>query len=172
MRLIPIIGTFFLLVSCGGIRQKGHEVITMAKTRVEAKKTGLLEKIQPDFNAYTPDTKANKKRFREFFGFTPGPDVSSLYCLNDDMFLAATYYFAFRCQDSTSKKIIDTKHLRQITDLRYFGGGMFLAPLPWWDTTTLQTIKPFAKVVDSENVHWYFWYDRATARAFFFTYTM
>jgi len=162
----------FLLLSCGRIRNEGHAVVDRAKNAVKAKESKLLDKIASHFDYYTPDTKANKQRFREYFGFYPGADVKNLYIYNDDMFLDATYYFGFTCADSTRQKLVDSLQLHPDRKNMSFGGGLFSSPFPWWDTAAIQKIRPYSRVDESKNLHWYLWYDPATSRAFFFTYTM
>ena len=170
MRIVVVTAALFLAFSCGRIRQKGHVVVEAARTKVQEKKEQLADKMSPAFDANTPDTKANKKRFREFFGFDPGVDVRNLYCYDGGVIpLESSYYFGFECKDSTTQRLIDSLHLKKPGQTLGFGGGMFSDPFSWWDTAFINNQQPLSRVED--NRHWNLWYDPSAGKAYIFTYT-
>ena len=170
--MTPIIALLFLLsfLSCGRIREKSSQAVSLAKARLKTNKDALVDKVFTPFNAYTPDTKANKKRFQEFFGFEPGTDVKNLYCLDDAIGIDAGYYFAFTCHDSTRQKIVDSLDLHPDKSNMGFGGGLFSQPTKWWDTTAIAKLRPYARI--KGNLYWYLWYDQPTGKAYFFTFNI
>jgi hypothetical protein len=170
--LTPILFLLFLLtsLSCGRIREKSSRAVSLAKARIITKKDAMVDKVFTRFDAHTPDTKANKKRFQEFFGFEPGADVKNLYCLNETFSMDAGYYFAFTCDDSTRHKIVDFLALRPDKTNMGFGGGLFSNPTNWWDTAAIGKLLPYTRV--EGNLSWYLWYDRTTDKAYFFTFNI
>jgi hypothetical protein len=171
-RLLPILSLLFLLVSlsCGRVKERSSQAISLAKVKLKSKKDALVDKVFTPFDGFTPDTKANKKRFQEFFGFEPGADVKNLYCFDDAIGIDAGYYFAFNCQDSTRHKIIEYLALRPDTTNMGFGGGLFSQPTRWWDTAAIAKLRPYARVKD--DLYRYLWYDASTGKAYFFTFNI
>lgn len=113
----------FSLDSCDGIKRKGNQVIDKAKERIIAKKDAAVDKAIPIFNSYTPDTKYNKKRFTEFFGFAPTSDVTDLYCYNDPIGIDSKFQFAFKCDSITRDRIVKHLNLAQAVGPDNFSTG-------------------------------------------------
>ena len=185
--LLPI--TIIAIFSCTQIKRKGDEVIHKAKETVAEKKDVLIDKIIPQFDAATPDTKFNKQRFSEFFEFYPTSDVKNLYCYSDQLGIDASYWFAFECNDSTVQKIISKLRLtikpkkeyrvtRDISGnvidsmLTYNGnglqGGLNSTPTSWWDTAFINKTNPYAKI--KENLYWYLYHDTKNKKVYFLTF--
>jgi hypothetical protein len=160
----------FLLISCGRIRHESCVMASRAKDKVRNNTTNAIDKVFPTFNAYTPDTKYNKKRFKEFLEIEPTADVKNIYCFDDAIGIDADYEFAFKCEDSTISKIIQKLNLTKT--VKYENLGLNFGPsLPWWDTTKISQIIPYWKKGDHET-YWYLWYDAPTQIAYFQTFDM
>ena len=82
-----------ILVSCDRIKRKSHNVVDNAKDKIREKKDATLDKVLPTFDSYSPDTKSNKKRFEEFFGFPPTKDVTEIYCFDDQIGIDSKFIF-------------------------------------------------------------------------------
>lgn len=164
-----------LMLSCGRIRWKGREVVEEGKQKIAHGKVVVLDKVWPQFDAGTADTRNNKKRFHEFMHFDAGPDVMDLYCWDDRIGINSSFFFGFRCQDTTIKRVINVLHLQpyrgQIDSLTgEWSGSLFQCRMPWWDSAAIQRIIPYVNKED--RLYWYLWYDTKREMAYFETFDM
>jgi hypothetical protein len=157
-----------IISSCDRVKNKGHEVVDKTKKEIKDKADDVGDKIISRFDDTKPDTKFNKQRFKEFFGFYPTSDIKNMYAHSDELGIDASYYFAFECADSTVEKIKKSLALSVDTTGMGFSGGLNSSPTFWWDTTAIQQIKPFSK--QKENLYWYLWYDKAKQKVYFLTF--
>ena len=54
------------LNSCDRIREKGQQLVGETEQKVKDKSKDIVDKVVPHFDAYKPDTKYNKQRFKDF----------------------------------------------------------------------------------------------------------
>lgn len=158
------------ILSCDRVKQKGRQVIDKARTELSEKKADLGDKIISHYDAYKPDTRFNKKRFQEFFGFVPTADVKELYCHADELSIDHSYQFSFICDTSTVTKIINGLKLAKADEPDNFGSGLWRS-FPWWDSTSITTLKPYFRKGDHET-YWYLWYDHTKGKAYYFEFDM
>ena len=161
-----LIGSF----SCHGIRRKGDEVVNRAKQILAEKKADLSDKIIAHFNAFEPDTKFNKKRFEEFFGFYPTDDVKNLYCYADEIGIDHSYQFSFNCDTSAESKIIRNLGLVKQKLPDNFSCNLW-RNFPWWDSTSISIMVPYEKK-GAHETYWYLWYDSSKRKGYFFDFDM
>lgn len=158
------------LTCCNRVKDNGRHLVATTKEKIRDTRDKAVDKIIPTFNAYTPDTKFNKKRFREFLEVEPTADVKGIYCYDDAIGIDAAYAFAFTCDDSTIQKIV--KQLKLAKTVKDSALGLDFGPdLPWWDKATISTINPYWKKGPHETF-WYLWYDEKSKHAYFQTYDM
>ena len=109
-KIRPFYITVWLLLiciySCDRVKRKSQQAVDKAHAKITEKKADIGDKLITRYDAYTPDTRFNKKRFQEFFGFAPTADVKELYCHADEMGIDHDYQFSFTCDTSTVTKII------------------------------------------------------------------
>lgn len=74
---ILIFTVILTLFSCDKVKRKGYQTVDKAKVALSKKKDDIGDKIVARFDANEPDTRFNKKRFSEFFGFYPTQDVKT-----------------------------------------------------------------------------------------------
>lgn len=160
MKNIAVILLVMLLCfGCERVSRKAHEL-----------KEKAVDKVFRPFDAGTPDTDHNKKRFEEFFGFAPGKDVDSLYCYGDEMGADSKYMFAFRCDAATAARICDSLHLvtgKEKPEL----DNLLTVPQPWWPDSLL-TPETAVFHLENERVYHYWWYFPETRRMFYHTFDM
>jgi hypothetical protein len=161
-------GFCLTIASCDRVRSKGHQIVAKTKQEIRNKADAVGDKIISRFDDTKPDTKFNKQRFQEFFGFYPTPDVKNIYAHSDELGIDASYYFAFECADSTVEKIKRSLSLSVDTTGMGFSGGLNLSPTFWWDTVAIQQIKPFSR--QRENLYWYLWFDKVKRKVYFMTF--
>ncbi len=164
------VAAMLLLTSCNRIKNNGRQLMAKTEEKIRDTRDKGVDKIIPTFNAYTPDTKFNKKRFREFLEVEPTADVKGIYCYDDAIGIDADYVFAFTCDDSTIQKIV--KQLKLVKTVKDSAFGLGFGPnLPWWDTAIISTIDPYWKK-GAHETFWYLWYDKNSKNAYFQTYDM
>ncbi len=153
-----------LLISCERVKNKYEEVGTKAIEHVTATKDNIEDHIIAHYDSYAPDTKWNKKRFQEFFGFEPGTEVARIYCYANEMGIDHTYAFSFVCD----KKIVDSI----VTKLNLTKNNsspqtrVTLPKLGWWDEQKIDTITPYYR--HSEHATYeYLWYDTPTSTVYY-----
>jgi hypothetical protein len=165
--------TCFLIVtalSCNRIKRKGEAVVEATKQTVAEKKADLSDKIIAHFDAYEPDTKYNKKRFAEFFGFFPTEDVTNLYCHADEIGIDHDYQFAFNCDTTTINKIVSNLKLTKKDQPDNFSSGLW-HNYQWWDSTSVETLIPYYRKGEHET-YWYLWYEETKRKAYYFEFDM
>lgn len=172
VRLFYIITLLFLvsMLSCDGVKQKSRQIVDKAKTELSEKKATLGDKVIPHYDSYNPDTRFNKKRFQEFFGFAPTADVKEIYCHGDEMGIDHDYQFSFICDTSTVAKIVNQLKLIKTDQPDNFSSGLWHG-FPWWDSTSITTLKPYIKKGDHETF-WYLWYDQTKSKVYYFEFDM
>lgn len=104
--LILAFAIILTLYSCDKVKRKGYQTVDKAKATLSKKKDDIGDKIIARFDAHEPDTRFNKKRFSEFFGFYPTQDVKNIYCYADELGIDHDSQFAFNCDTETVTKII------------------------------------------------------------------
>jgi hypothetical protein len=134
--------------------------------KIKRTKDDISDKIIAKFDAETPDTRFNKKRFQQFFGFKPTPGTHHIYCYSDQLGIDASYYFSFKCSPETVDKIINHLDLKVDADAGGFGG--FNAPYEWWNMDEIQKLEPYYK--HEGQLYWYLWYDETDGQAYFLTF--
>jgi hypothetical protein len=134
--------------------------------RIKRKSDDISDKVVAKFDPIHPDTKFNKKRFAEFFGFSPTRDVTSLYCYSDELGIDASYYFSFTCSETTLQKIKDNLKLTNDSTLTELGG--FDLNYHWWHKDKIKAIKPLTR--QEGSLYWYLWYDKDNGQVYFLTF--
>jgi hypothetical protein len=156
--------------SCDRVTQKGKQVVNRAKLTLREQKADLGDKVIANYDAYKPDTRFNKKRFQEFFGFAPTADVKEIYCHADEMGIDHDYQFSFSCDTGTVVKIAGSLKLTKASKPDNFSSGLWHS-FPWWDSTTIINLKPYFKKSEHET-YWYLWYDKSKQKAYYFEFDM
>jgi len=158
------------LFSCDRIKRKGYEVVDRTKEKIREKKDAAIDKAIPTFDSYKPDTKFNRKRFEEFFGFAPTPDVSEIYCFDDQMGIDSKFLFSFKCDTSTKNNIV--KHLNLIrADKPDNSSSGLWENFPWWDSAKIVTLTPYWKKSEHEYYR-YLWFDKDKQMVFYIDFDM
>ena len=152
-----------LIILCEIILLSG---ILSSCDKIKRKKEDISDKIIAKFDAETPDTRFNKKRFEEFFGFKPTPDTYEIYCYSNQLGIDASYYFTFKCSQETIDKIAGQLKLK--ADSGTVGLSGFNAPYEWWKMDEMQKMNPYFK--REGKLYWYLWYDERKGQAFFLTF--
>src|SRR5690554_3575712 len=102
------------IVSCDRIKNKGQELADKTEEKVKVKSKDLVDKVVPHFDAYKPDTKFNKERFKDFLQVDITPDIKNIYCFDDAIGIDADYMFSFNCDTTTARKIIERSEERRV----------------------------------------------------------
>lgn len=170
--LLAIHFLLFAISSCDRLERKGMELTDRAKSVATQKAQDLGDKVIARFDAEEPDSRFNKKRFEEMFGFAPTKDVRAIYGRSDNMGIDHTYFLAFQCQDSTIRRISTSIGLSPDTTWNKLMGVPAFAETndPWWDSTFTRQHAPLSK--ELEQNHSYLWYDPNRGKAYFVTYDM
>ncbi len=156
---IAIFVVLVVLSGCDRVSRKAQDL-----------KEQAVDKVFRPFDAGTPDTDHNKKRFEEFFGFAPGNDVDSLYCFGDELGADSKYMFAFRCDAQTAARICDSLQLvigKEKPEL----DNLLTVPQSWWRDTLL-TPETAVFHLENERVYHYWWYFPKTRWAYYHTFDM
>lgn len=124
---LPAVIFFLPLPACQRIRHKAGT----ARQTLAAQKAAVTDKVIPRFDAYQPDTKFNKARFEEFFGFAPTPDVTGIYCYADRLGIDSKFQFAFSCDTATRARIIRYLALSPVAAPDNTSSGLWQS-FPWW----------------------------------------
>src|SRR5687767_11217981 len=152
-------------LSCDSIKRKGDRVINQTKAKIAEKRDAAIDKVIPTFDSYKPDTKFNRKRFQEFFGFAPGSDVRELYCYDDAIGIDAKFLFSFYCDSSTKNKIVTDLNLTQADKPDNFSSGLW-RNFPWWDSAKIVTLNPYVKK-GAHEYYRYLWFDREKGKVYY-----
>ena len=167
---ILILALSITILSCNRIKKESHRAIDKTKETIVENKDNIGDKIIARYDAYTPDTKYNKKRFTEFFKFEPTQDVKNIYCYADEMGIDQDYQFAFNCDISTVNKIVGHLQLIKANKPDNFSNGLW-HNFGWWDSTKIVTLKPYWKKGEHE-AYWYLWYDSSKQKVYYFMFDM
>lgn len=159
-----------MLVSCNRIVNKGTELVDKTERKVKEKSNDLIDGVFPQFDAHTPDTKYNKKRFNDFLKVELTDDIKNIYCFNDDIGIDADYMFSFNCNEETAKKIIEKHQLTLNKETTDFAFGM-QHDFDWWDKTKIEKLDLYSWT-DNDQYFKYFWYDKVEQKAYFFDFDM
>jgi hypothetical protein len=173
MRLITYISivVFSLgLVSCDRIKNRGHAVALNAKGKMLEKRDAAADRLIPTFDSYKPDTKYNKKRFTDFFGFVPTDDVSDLYCFNDQIGIDSKFQFSFRCDTATKVRIIKYLELSPERTKNNSSSGLWTS-FKWWDRGKIETLVPYSYKIENKYYR-YLWFDDSTGTAYYLDFDM
>jgi hypothetical protein len=167
-----IILMFSLLpfISCGRIKDEGNKVYEDTKTSIKNKKDDVVDDLINTYDPYHPDTKYNRKRFTEFFLFSPTEDVKNLYCYADEMGIDHKYQFSFNCSPATINRIINNLKLEKGTTSENRGIGLWVK-FPWWNAALIETLDPYYNKGE-HKAYWYLWYDGANQKAYYFSFDM
>jgi hypothetical protein len=153
-------------ISCDRLKRKGVDVKRKVQDKIESKRDDAIDKLIPTFDSYNPDTKYNKKRFTDFFGFEPTDDVSDIYCYNDQIGIDSKFQFSFKCDTTTRSKIIKFLQLSPESKPNNSSSGLW-TEFKWWDRHKIETMIPYS--YNSENNYYrYLWYDEASSVAYYF----
>lgn len=158
------------MFACNTIENKGKEVLDKTSNKLSEKKEQLVDKVVKHFDAHTPDTKWNKLRFQEFFGFTPPEDVKEIYCAADEMGINQKYAFSFVCNSDTLQSII--KHLKLTPTEKPDNSSEGLQPdFSWWDKEKTKTITPYSYNYKDRYFR-LLWYDKENKRVYYLDYDL
>uniref|UniRef100_UPI0023F1087C hypothetical protein n=1 Tax=Flavobacterium filum TaxID=370974 RepID=UPI0023F1087C len=156
------------IFSCNRIKNKGQEISDKTDEKVKAK--NLFEKVFPHFDAYKPDTKFNKERFKDFIKVDITPDIKNIYCFDDAIGIDADYMFSFNCDTTTARKIIEKHQLKLDKETTDYGFGL-QHDFDWWDKKKIEKLELYSW--QGENQYFkYFWYDKTEEKAYYFDFDM
>jgi hypothetical protein len=158
-----------LLVSCNRMKDKGVELKDRVENKFKRESEELADKMAPNFDAYEPDTKFNKKRFKEFLEVDLTPDVKNIYCFDDAIGIDADYQFSFNCNPGTAQKII--KKLELTPDKIHMDVSGLQHDFDWWDKKKVEKLDLYSWKGESEYYK-YFWYDQKEQKAYYFEFDM
>jgi len=158
-----------LLVSCNRMKDKGAELKDRVENKVKRESEELADKMAPHFDAYEPDTKFNKKRFKEFLEVDLTPDVKNIYCFDDAIGIDADYQFSFNCNPGTAQKII--KKLELTPDKIHMDVSGLQHDFDWWDKKKIEKLDLYSWKGEREYYK-YFWYDQKEQKAYYFEFDM
>ena len=169
---IYILATVLMLAifSCGRARQKGQEIATKTKEKVKDKASEVVDKVFPHFDAYQPDTKHNKERFKDFLKVDLTPDVKNIYCFDDAIGIDAGYQFSFNCNPETAKRIIETNQLKRDKETTDYAFGL-QNDFAWWNKKKIEKLDLYSWQGDHQYFK-YFWYDKADHKAYYFDFDL
>ena len=143
------------LTSCDRIRNKGQE---------------LIDKVVPHFDAYQPDTKFNKERFKDFFNIDLSPDIKNIYCFEDAIGIDADYMFSFNCDSITVRKIIKKHQLKFDKETTDYAFGL-QHDFEWWDKKKIEQLDLYSWQGEHQYFK-YFCYDKIEQKAYYFEFDM
>ena len=169
-----LILTSGLFLSCDRIKNKSEQIVEKVKekTKEELKEQTqrVIDKVYPPFDHDKPDTDNNKKRFKDFLKVEVTPDVKNIYCFDDAFGINADYMFAFNCNETTSKKIIEVHHLK-IDSLNSDNGFGMQHDFKWWDKENIERLQKYSWT-DGNQYFKYYWFDSENQTAYFFDFDM
>ena len=172
--LKSIYGLVFCLallgLSCNKVQQKGQALVDKASEKVQNKASALRDRIAPRFDAYTPDTRYNKARFKDFLQVELSPDIKNIYCHNDAIGIDADYQFSFNCKPNTAQRIIE-KHQLTLDSLNTDFAFGLQDDFDWWDKQQIEKLDLYTWH-DGDQYFKYFWYDSQQQKAYFFDFDL
>ena len=137
--------------------------------RIKDKSKDLLDIVVPHFDAYKPDTKFNKKRFKNFLQVELTYDIKNIYCFDNAIGIDACYQFSFNCDTATVRKIIEKHQLKLDTISDYMFGLQY--DFEWWDKKKIENLDLYSWA-DDRRYFKYFWYDKTEQKAYYFDFDM
>jgi hypothetical protein len=158
------------IVSCDRIKNKGQELADKTEEKVKDKSKDLVDKVVPNFDAYKPDTKFNKERFKDFLKVDLTPDIKNIYCFDDAIGIDADYMFSFNCDTTTARKIIEKHQLRLDKETTDYAFGL-QHDFEWWDKKKIEKLDLYSWQSDHQYFK-YFWYDKTEQKAYYFDFDM
>lgn len=159
-----------IIVSCDRIRNKGQELADKTEKKVKDKSKDLVDKVVPHFDAYKPDTKFNKERFKDFLKVDLTPDIKNIYCFGDAIGIDADYMFSFNCDTTTARKIIEKHQLKLDKETTDYAFGL-QHDFDWWDKKKIEKLDLYSWQGDHQYFK-YFWYDKTEQKAYYFDFDM
>ncbi|WP_143436592.1 hypothetical protein [Hymenobacter crusticola] len=166
-RIVILIFLVFAIGSnsgCDRLRNRKHRLTQRVRQFVFNKK----DRIFPGFDATQADTESNRRRFRDFLGITPTPDVKNIYCASDRLGIDASFTFTFECSPSTHQAIIQQLQLQPDTAIVAFSSGGFSTNYAWWDKKLTEQVKPYSR--SQGALRWYLWRDEKRNKDYFLTF--
>lgn len=173
MKQIFYILTIFIsltIVSCDRIKNKGQKLADKAEEKIQDKSKDLADKVVPHFDAYNPDTKFNKERFKEFLQVDLSADIKNIYCFDDAIGIDADYMFSFNCDTTTARKIIEKHQLKLDKTTTDYAFGL-QHDFVWWDKKKIEKLNLYSRQSDNQYFK-YFWYDKSEQKAYYFDFDM
>jgi hypothetical protein len=167
---IPAVAFALLLLSCNRIKNKSQELAYKTEEQVKDKSKELVDKVVPQFDAYTPDTKFNKERFKDFLQVEITPDIKNIYCFDDAIGIDADYQFSFNCDNATARKIIAKHQLKLDTVTTDYAFGV-QHDFDWWDKKKIEKLDLYSWQGERQYFK-YFWYDETELKAYYFDFDM
>ena len=158
------------IVSCDRIKNKGQELADNTEKKVKDKSKDLVDKVVPHFDAYKPDTKFNKERFKDFLKVELTPDIKNIYCFDDAIGIDADYMFSFNCDPTTARKIIEKQNLKLDKETTDYAFGL-QHDFDWWDKKKIEKLDLYSWQGDHQYFK-YFWYDKTEQKAYYFDFDM
>lgn len=158
------------IVSCERIKNKGQALADKTEEKVKDQSKDLVDKIIPHFDAYKPDTKYNKERFKDFLKVDLTPDIKNIYCFDDAVGIDADYMFSFHCDTTTARKIIEKHQLKLDKETTDYAFGI-QHDFEWWDKKKIENLDLYSWKGDHQYFK-YFWYDRTEQKAYFFDFDL
>jgi hypothetical protein len=158
------------LVSCDRIRNKGQELADKSEKKLNTKSNDIVDKVIPRFDAYQPDTKYNKERFKDFLQVDLTEDIKNIYCFDDVIGIDADYMFSFNCKTTTAKKIIDKHKLKLDKETTDYAFGL-QNDFDWWDKKKIEKLDLYSWQGEHQYFK-YFWYDKTEQKAYYFDFDM
>lgn len=152
---LPVIVFVLTAAACDWARSKGQQ---------------LADKVIPRFDADQPDTWCNKARFKDFLAVELTSDVKNIYCFDDATGFDTDYMFAFNCDSSTARKIIEKHQLQrnqEPTDYAFVLQDDF----EWWDKRKIEQLNLYSWS-DGRTYFKYFWYDTTEQKAYYFDFDL
>lgn len=157
-------------ISCDGVKNKAKELSNKTEKKVDEKAKELANKVTPQFDAYKPDTKFNKERFKDFLQVELTEDIKNIYCYDDAIGADADYQFSFNCDSFTVKRIIEKHQLTLNKETDDFAFGL-QNDFEWWDKKKIKNLYLYSWKGDHEY-HKYFWYDSTEQKAYYFDFDL
>lgn len=162
-----------ILVFCNRIKNKSGQLadkVNEKKNELRDQSQKVFDKIYPSFDHDKPDTENNKNRFKEFLKIKISEDIKNIYCFNDEIGIDADYMFAFNCNETTSKKIIEVHELL-IDSLNSDNGFGIQHDFEWWEKDRIVNLEKYTWT-DGKQYFKYYWYDKENKKAYFFDFDL
>lgn len=159
-----------ILTSCHQMIGKTRALGNNVREHVSITIDEILDRVFPRFDAYHPDTKANKKRFDEFIKIQRTADIRQIDCHDDAIGIVADYMFSFYCNIESAKKIIHQHQLEPDQSTSDFSAGL-QDDFPWWNKEKIARLERYSWKGEHEYFK-YFWYDSLEKKGYFFDFDM